>query len=372
MKFVVSSTSLSARLQAVSKVITPKNEMPIRGNILFQVEGKRLTLTASDDNNTVKAELEIESGDGDFAFTVPAPYLLEIMGKFPEIPLTFDVGDLNKIQLTSENGKYQLVGTPADEYPQMKAMNAPSTFTMPPETLFRAISKTVFATAESDLRPIMSGICFSLNGEKLECGTTDSQQLVRYINTGTKGEEATFVLPRKPAGILKDILSKEKDDVKITFDENSACFALSSYTLICRLLEGKYPNLNSVIPNEAPNKLTVDTESFISAINRVAVCSDSATHLIKLDLKPTEMTISAQDYDHLTFATETIACLYEGEPAPLGLKAPLLLRMLSAIDAPEVILAMGGGARAVLISPSENKENEDLLMLLMPMSLGEN
>lgn len=371
MKFVVSSTSLSYKLQAVSRVIVSKNAMPIRENILFEIVGKQLTLTASDEDNTIKAQLEVNSADGDFSFTVPARHLIEIMGKFPEMPLTFDVSDLTKIQLTSENGKYQLVGTSADEYPQMKALSDSASFTMPASTLFRAVSKTVFAAADNELRPIMNGICFLLSPDNLVCAATDSHQLVRFTNTVAKGEEATFVLPKKPAAILKNVLPKEKGDVEVTFDKNSACFTLSSYTIVCRLIEGKYPNFNAVIPKDNPNKLTIDKGSFMSAINRVAVCSNQASHLIKLDIRANEMILSAQDYDFSTFATETIVCQYEGTPMAIGLKAPFLVDILNNIDSSDVSLELSDPSRAVLILPFENAEDEEILMLLMPMTLGD-
>jgi len=371
MKFVVSSTSLSQSLQAISKVIVAKNAMPIRENILFEIEGTQLTLTASDEDNTVKAKLSVNSADGDFAFTVPARHLIEIMGKFPEMPLTFDVSDLSKIQLITENGKYQLVGTSADEYPQLKAMNDAASFTISPDTLLRAVTKTVFAAADNELRPIMNGICFVLSENGLVCAATDSHQLVRFTNTATKGAEATFVLPKKPASILKNVLPKEKEDVTVTFDENSACFTLSSYTIVSRLIEGKYPNFNAVIPKENPNRLTIDKSTLISAINRVAVCSNQASHLIKLDIKANEIVLSAQDYDFSTFATETIACQYEGTPMPIGLKAPFLVDILNNIDSSDVVLELSDPSRAVLILPFDNIEDEEILMLLMPMTLGD-
>ncbi len=371
MKFVVSSTLLSSNLQAVSKVIVAKNAMPIRENILFQIEGNQLLLTASDEDNTVKAKLEVISADGDFAFTVPARHLIEIMGKFPEMPLTFDVSDLNKIQLISETGKFQLVGTSADEYPQMKPLTDTASFSIPSDALYRAVAKTVFATADNELRPIMNGICFVLGSDGLICAATDSHQLVRFTNSAVTGNEATFVLPKKPAAILKNVLPKEKGNVEVTFDKNSACFTLSSYTIVCRLIEGNYPNFNAVIPKNNPNKLSIDKSSFVSAINRVAVCSNQASHLIKLDIKPNEMVLSAQDYDFSTFATETISCQYEGTPMAIGLKAPFLVEILNNIDSSEVVVELSDPSRAVLILPFENAEDEEILMLLMPMTLGD-
>ncbi len=371
MKFIVSSTLLANNLQAVSKVIIGKNAMPIRENILFEIQGKGLTLTASDEDNTIKAKLEVNSADGDFSFTVPSRHLLEIIGKFPEMPLTFDVSDLNKIQLISETGKYQLVGTSADEYPQMKVMVDTASFTIAGSTLLRAVSKTLFATADNELRPIMNGICFVLSADGLVCAATDSHQLVRYTNSEATGEEAIFVLPKKPASLLKNILPKEKGDVIVTFDDNSACFSLSSYTIVCRLIEGKYPNFNAVIPKENSNKLSIDKSAFASAINRVAVCSNQASHLIKLDINADQMTLSAQDYDFSTFATETVVCQFEGTPMAVGLKAPFLLEILNNLDSEEVVIELSDPSRAVLILPSGNLEQEEILMLLMPMTLGD-
>ena len=371
MRFVVSSTSLSHSLQAVSKVIASKNAMPIRENILFEIKGTQLTLTASDEDNTFKAQLEINSADGDFAFTIPARHMIDIMGKFPEMPLTFDVSDLSKIQLTSETGKYQLVGTSAEEYPQMKELDNANTFSIAGDVLLRAISKTVFAAADNELRPIMNGICFVINNDGLVCAATDSHQLVRFTNTSITGQDAQFVLPKKPANILKNVLPKEKADVKITFNSNSACFELEKYTLVSRLIEGKYPNFNAVIPQNNINKLTIDKASFMSAINRVAVCSNQASNLIKLDINTNEMILTAQDYDFSTFATEKINCQFEGTPMAIGLKAPFLLDILGGIDSDDVIIELSDPSRAVLILPFNKLENEEILMLLMPMTLGD-
>ncbi len=371
MRFIVSSTSLSQSLQAVSKVIVAKNAMPIRENILFEIKGTILTLTASDEDNTFKAQLEINSAEGDFAFTVPARHLIDIIGKFPEMPLTFDVSDLSQIQLTTETGKYQLVGTPANEYPQMKELSNASSFNISGDVLLRAVSKTVFAAADNELRPIMNGICFVINSEKLVCAATDSHQLVRFTNTDITGQDAQFVLPKKPANILKNVLPKEKGEVKITFDNNSACFELEKYTLVCRLIEGKYPNFNAVIPQNNINKLVIDKASFMSAINRVAVCSNQASNLIKLDISTNEMILTAQDYDFSTFATEKIVCQFEGTPMAIGLKAPFLLDILGSLDSTEIVIELSDPSRAVLILPFDKNENEEILMLLMPMTLGD-
>lgn len=371
MKFIVSSTLLANSLQAVNKVIVGKNAMPIRENILFEIQGKELLLTASDEDNTIKAKLEVNSAEGDFAFTVPARHLIEIIGKFPEMPLTFDVSDLTKIQLISETGKYQLVGTSADEYPQLKDLKEPASFTMAGDTLLKAVSKTLFATADNELRPIMNGICFVLSEEGLVCAATDSHQLVRYTNSEAKGQDATFVLPKKPANLLKNVLPKEKGEVKVAFDDNSACFTLESYTIYCRLIEGKYPNFNAVIPTQNTNVLSVDRAGFTAAINRVAVCSNQASHLIKLDIRNDQMILSAQDYDFSTFATETIVCQFDGTPMAVGLKAPFLLDILNHLDSDDAVLELSDPSRAVLILPSSNLDNEELLMLLMPMTLGD-
>lgn len=371
MKFIVSSTLLSSGLQLVSRVIVAKNAMPARENILFEIVGKELTLTASDEDNTVKSQLELNSADGDFSFCVPARHLIEIMGKFPEMPLTFDVNDLSEIHLVSENGKYQLVGASSDEYPLLKPLETTASFSMPSDTLFRAISKTVFASADNELRPIMNGVCFVLSEENLVCAATDSHQLVRYTNTSVQGDNAIFVLPKKPANLLKTVLPKERGDVHVAFDENSACFTLSTITIVCRLIEGKYPNFNAVIPQNNPNKLVIDKVNFMSAINRVAVCSNQASHLIKLDIRPNQLILSAQDYDFSTYATEIITCEYGGTPMAIGLKAPFLTDILNNIDSPEIVLELSDPSRAILILPYDNKSEEEILMLLMPMTLGD-
>lgn len=374
MKFNVSSTKLFAQLQAVSRVIAAKNSLQILEDVLFDLRGNDLTLTASDGETTIRTTLEVENAEGEGMVASGAKLLLETLKEFPEQPLTFQIDDQNfGINIVSANGNYSFVGANGNEYPQMPVeADARGEFTMPADVLLDAVNQTIFCTADDELRPVMNGIYFDLQEDRIVLVATDAHRLVRYTNLAIKsGAPASFILPKKPAALLKNVLGKEQDDVKVVFGEKNARFEFGRTLIVCRQIEGRFPNYNAVIPQNNQNRVTVDRLTMINACKRVAVFANTGTSLLKLALGDNKIHISAQDIDFSTSAEETIACSYSGMPMAIGFKAPFLIEILASMPSDEVVLELADPARAGLILPMENKENQDLLMLLMPMLLNE-
>ena len=366
MRFDVSSTALLSRLQSISKVIASKNSLPILDSFLFNLEGNKLTITASDAETRLVTSVDVMNAQGSGLFAVSAKILLDPLKELPEQPLTFDINDDNlEIFIHFQNGKYNFIGQKGDTYPQQKPLNENAiSIMMDAQMLLNGISRSLFATADDELRPVMNGIYFDIH--------TDGHKLVRLRNLSVKSpERASFILPKKPANLLKGLLSKEGEMVSIKFDDNNAYINCVNFEMVCRLIEGRYPNYNSVIPQENPFKVTIDRISFLNALKRVSVFSNPASSLVKLQLKENEMLVSAQDIDFSTSAEEKIVCSFDGTELSIGFKATYLIEILSNINSEEVILELADPSRAGLIVPSENEENEDLLMLLMPMMLND-
>ena len=373
MKFNVSSTKLFAQLQAVSRVIAAKNSLQILECVLFDLEGGVLTLTASDSETTIRTSLTVENAEGSGKVAVVGKMLLETLKEFSEQPLTFQIDEQNfSLNITSANGTYSFVGANGMEYPEMPTEDGENTFTMPSNVLLEAINKTLFCTADDELRPVMNGIYFDLNEEKITMVATDAHRLVRYSNEGVKGAQAvSFILPKKPAQLLRQVLQKEAENVVVTFGQKNAKFVFGTTVIVCRQIEGRFPNYNAVIPQNNTNKVVVDRQTMINACKRVAVFANTGTSLLKLALSENSIKISAQDIDFSTSAEETIACDYAGMPMSIGFKAPFLIEILSNIASQDVVLQLADPARAGLILPAENEDGQDLLVLLMPMLLND-
>ena len=372
MKFIVSSTALLSHLQAISRVINSKNSMAILDNFLFRLEGNTLTMTASDQETTMTTEIEVLEAEGQGLFAVSAKILLEPLKELPDQPLTFEINDENlEIFLSFQNGKYNFIGVNGDEYPQKSPLSADAkTLQMPAQVLLNGINRTLFATGDDELRPIMNGIYIDIHPEDIIFVASDSHKLVRCKNDSIQsGLTSSFILPKKPATLLKNILPKESDDVSITFDDKNAVFTLSNFVLNCRLIEGRYPNYASVIPQNNPNRIIVDRAVFVNVLRRVSVFSDQASNLVKLQLRDNQIQVSAQDIDFSTSAEENVSCNYTGDPMGIGFKSTFLIEILNNISSQEVTIELSDPSRAGLILPVENQPNEDLLMLLMPMML---
>lgn len=373
MKFQVLSSDLLSHLSSISRVLASKSAMPILENFLFNVESDKLTITASDGDTTIVTSVNLDSVEGSGAIIISPKNLLEPLKEMPqqEIQFEFDEGNL-EIFVTYESGKFNFIAPDtAANYPQQKALDADAqTLVIPAQALATGIQSTFFATADDDLRPVMNGIFFDIRDDQFIFVASDSKKLVRLINTAVKpGFTSNFILPKKPASLLKNVIAKDVEDATITFDSKSAHISVGDYTVSCRLIDGRFPRYESVIPNNNVNKVTIERQSLINVLRRVAVFANAATNQVKFDLTENMLTISAQDIDYSVSATERVSCSYAGVPMAIGFRASYLIEILNTIASAEVEILLSDHARAALIVPVESNENEDLLMLIMPMML---
>ena len=374
MRFTVSSTALSSRLAALSRVINSKNSLPILGDFLFEISGNNLCLTASDSENVMKTSMEITEPDGDGRFCVGNHDLLEAVKGFSEQPITFDVNYTENIaKISYQNGMFSLPIENADEYPQAQSINeGANVINISSELLYANINRSIFATAQDELRPVMNGIYFDLTPECLAVVASDGHKLVRNKIFSIKSDQpAAFILPKKPAALLKNILQKDGGDVIIKFDDRNAEINYGEGVIQCRLIEGRYPNYNSVIPQSNPNQLTIDRLGLLSALRRVQPFANDSSNLIRFHVEGGTLQLDAEDYDFSKTATERIACDYNGHAMNIGFKGSSFIEILSNFECQEVIIQLADPSRAGLVLPSEQPENQDVLMLMMPMLINE-
>lgn len=370
MKFIVSSTYLLKQLQVLGGVINNSNTLPILDNFLFEISGSNLTVSASDLETTMSASLEVES-DEDGSIALPARLLLDTLKTFPEQPLTFVVEDNNTVEISSNHGKYALAYADGQEFPKAVELDDPSKTTISGEILATAISKTIFAAGNDDLRPVMSGVFFQFSTEGLTFVATDAHKLVKYTREDVMADQvAEFIMPKKPLNLLKGILAASDEDVTIEYNESNAKFTFENSVLVCRLIDGKYPNYEAVIPKENPNKLTMDRTQFLNSVRRVSIFSNKTTHQIRLKIAGAELNISAEDIDYSNKAEERLTCDYQGDDMQIGFNSRFLTEMLNNLNADNVQLEMSLPNRAGILTPVDGlDEGEKVTMLVMPVML---
>ena len=374
MRFTVSSTALSSKLTALSRVINSKNSLPILADFVFDIQSGVLRLTASDSENVMNTQLDLTDSDGDGRFAIGNHDLLEAVKGFSEQPITFDVNlESNIAKISYQNGLFSLPIESADEFPAAQTVGDVATeIVIPNALLAENINRTLFATAQDELRPVMNGIYFDLMPEALAIVASDGHKLVRNkVLTVHSDQPAAFILPKKPATLLKNLLGKDGGDVVIRFDERFAQINYGDGELICRLIEGRYPNYNSVIPQNNPNLLTVDRLGLLAALRRVQPFANDSSNLIRFHVEGGTLQLDAEDYDFAKTATERMSCSYSGQSMSIGFKGSSFIEILSNFDCQEVIIQLADPSRAGLVLPSEQPENQDVLMLMMPMLLND-
>ncbi len=372
MKFVVSSSALLGLLQTTGKVISSKNTLPILDYFLFDLKDGQLKITASDLETTQVATLAVESVEKEGLIAVPAKLMQDTLKEFSEQPLTIEANESTwEIVVSWKTGKFTIPGISGLSYPNLPELGAgKQTVTLSAESLLTGINKAIFATADDELRPVMNGIFLSIEPEGITYVATDAHKLVKYAAPLTEGATASFILPKKPAQLLRGVLPKEINDIRVEFDDKNALFTLRNHTLVCRLIEGNYPNYNAVIPANNPNKVLVDRVELLNGIKRVAVCANQSTNLIKLDIESGKINLTAQDLDFSVAAQESLTCDYAGESIAIGFKSTFLIEILSNIDTRDVQIELADSTRAGVFRPVYDEQpGTDTLMLLMPMMI---
>ena len=374
MRFTVSSTTLSSRLNTLSKVINSKNSMPILNCFLFEITNGNLTVTASDTENLMRSTIDLDECDGEGSFCVNNTTILSAIKELAEQPVTFDIDpDTLRMSILYLNGVYNIVALSAEEYPRAIEMQGDEQeFTIESEVLANGVSRGLFATANDELRPVMKGIYFDLKPEAAYLAATDGHKLVRTtVPSITFEQETGFVLPKKPAILLKNVLKKDDSTVSVRFNARNAIFTFDEGELVCRLTEGRYPLYKSVIPNNNNNFVRVNRKFLIGTLRRVIPFANGSSQLVRFKIFPGKMEISSEDIDFSTSAKEIVACEYDGNNIVIGFKGSTPSEMLNNLDSEDITFELSDGARAGIVVPSPQAENSQVLMLMMPMLLND-
>ena len=372
MKFTVSSSALLSLLATTGKVISNKSSLPILEYFLMELKDGQLTVTTSDLETTLIGSIAVENIEREGVIAAPGKLMLDSLKEFPEMPLVIDVNDTTwEIQITWASGHLSIPGASAVSYPAVQTLgNERKNITLDVDLLVSGINKTIFATADDELRPVMNGVYFDFSTESLTFVATDAHKLVKYNAENNSDITSSFILPKKPANLLKTLLAKEEEPVNIAFDAKNVTFELKNFKLVCRLIEGNYPNYNAVIPTANPNKVLIDRVEFVNGIKRVAVCSNPSTNLIRMDIADNKVNLTAQDIEFSVSANETISCSYDGQPVTIGFKSTFLVEILSNIDTPTVVVELADSTRAGVFKPVyDDQPSSESLMLLMPMMI---
>ena len=372
MKFTVSSSALQSLLATTGKVISNKSSLPILEYFLMELKDGKLTVTTSDLETTLIGSIVVDNIEREGVIAAPAKLMLDTLKEFPEMPLSIEVVDTTwEIKITWASGHLSIPGASAVSYPAVQTLAAErKSLTLDVDLLVSGINKTIFATADDELRPVMNGVYFDFSPESLTFVATDAHKLVKCQAEHASDITSSFILPKKPANLLRNLLAKEAAPVEVSFDAKNVTFSLENFNLVCRLIEGNYPNYNAVIPAANPNKVLIDRVEFVNGIKRVAVCSNPSTNLIRMDIANNKVNLTAQDIDFSVSANETISCSYDGQPVTIGFKSTFLVEILSNIDTPTVVVELADSTRAGVFKPvSEDNTSAQTLMLLMPMMI---
>ena len=370
MNFIVSSTQLQRQLQTLSGVLNTNNTLPILDHVLFELAPQQLKITATDLETTISARIQVEAtSEGKLA--VPARLLLDTVKTFPEQPLTFSKADNNTLEISSEQGKYALAYANADEYPQAAEVVDASSLSIQGDTLATAINNTIFASGNDDLRPVMSGVFFQLSSSGMTFVATDAHKLVKYERTDVVAPEtAEFIMPKKPLNLLKSVLVGSEEEVTVHYNNSNVQFSFEDNVVICRLIDGKYPNYEAVIPKENPNVMSINRIQLLNTVKRVSIFSNKTTHQIRLRIAGAELHISAEDIDYSNKAEERLTCSFQGDDMQIGFNARFLTEMLSNLSSDEIQLELSLPNRAGIITPVDGlDEGEQVTMLVMPVML---
>ncbi|MFC2107454.1 DNA polymerase III subunit beta [Bacteroidota bacterium] len=374
MKFIVSSSLLLKNLTALSGVLNSSNTLPILDDFLFELRGENLHITASDLETTMTVTVPTSKAEEEGAVTIPAKILLDTLKTLSDIPVGFNINkETLMVEISAGEGKYKLSGHRSDEFPQSPVMEEKAILNLSASILASAFTHTIFAAGNDELRPVMSGVFCELTTDNITFVATDAHKLVRYRRTDAKSESSvSFILPKKPINQLKNLLIDDESEVKLEYNETNASFTFDNVSLICRLIDGKYPNYEAVIPPNNPNVLTIDRLALLNSMKRVSIFANQSTLQVRLKLSGKELVLSAEDLDFANEAKERLTCDYEGEDMEIGFNSKFIKEMLNNLDYEQVRIEMSAPNRAGLILPvGDENESEDILMLVMPVMLNQ-
>jgi DNA polymerase-3 subunit beta len=369
MKFIVSSSALLKQLQQINGVINANTVLPILEDFLFEIDKNKLNLVATDLETVMRVQMEIEAKDSG-RVCIPAKILIDSLKNIPDQPLTFTIDKNFGVEITSDNGKYKVMGENPDNFPKEPAADDTTSFEMPSSALVTGINKTLFAVSSDDLRPAMTGVYFELDKNFAQFVATDAHRLVRYKRTDVKSpKNDTFIVPKKPLNILKSALPDNDDVITISYNSNHLFVTHGNTRMSCRLIDARFPDYKVVIPADNPYKMVVTKSDFQGALRRVSVFSNKSTNQVVLSITGSELQLAAQDIDFSFEGTERMKCQYDGEDLAIAFNARFLIEMLNASDSDEVRMELSTPTKAGIIKPMEVDENEELLMLVMPLML---
>ncbi len=369
MKFIVSSSSLLKHLQQISGVINANTVLPILEDFLFEINNKKLNVVATDLETVMRVQMEVESNENG-RVCIPAKILMDSLKNIPDQPLTFNIDKNFAVEITSDNGKYKVMGENPDNFPKEPVADDTNSFTMSSTALVTAINKTLFAVSSDDLRPAMTGVYFELSANAAQFVATDAHRLVRYRRNDVSCPQTdNFIVPKKPLNLLKNALPDNEDELTINYNNNHLFVIHGSTQLICRLIDGRFPDYKVVVPTDNPYKLVVNKNDFQSALRRVSIFSNKSTNQVVLSISGSELQLAAQDVDFSFEGNERMNCQYDGEDLQIAFNAKFLIEMLNAADTDEIKMELSTSTKAGIIKPTEQEENEDLLMLVMPLML---
>jgi DNA polymerase III subunit beta len=369
MKFIVSSSALLKQLQQISGVINSNTVLPILEDFLFEIEKNKLTVVATDLETVMKVHLDIESKEGG-KVCIPAKILLDSLKNIAEQPLTFSIDKNFGIEITSDNGKYKVMGENPDNFPKEPAADDANSFAMSSSALVSAISKAIFAVSSDDLRPAMTGVFFELDKNGATFVATDAHRLVKYTRTDVScPKKDTFIVPKKPLSLLKNSLPNNEDELTVSYNSNHLFVKHGGTELVCRLIDARFPDYKVVIPIDNPYKMIVNKNDFQNALRRVSVFSNKSTNQVALSITGSELQLAAQDVDFSFEGNERMKCQYDGEDLQIAFNAKFLIEMLNGADTEEIVMELSTSTKAGIIKPSDQADNEELLMLVMPLML---
>jgi DNA polymerase-3 subunit beta len=372
MKFIVNSAYLLKQLSNINGVITTNPVVPILENFLFELDKGSLTVTASDLQTSMITELQVESKEKG-SIAVPARILLDTLKNLPEQPVTFSIDESTySIEIISDNGRYKLSGENATDFPKVPSVSNDFSADISTEVLSRAINNTIFATSNDELRPAMTGVYVSLADKNTTFVATDGHRLVRYRRTDVTSENGnSIIIPRKALNLLKATLPTENADVSVNFNMSNAYFKFGNIRMICRLIDERFPDYDNVIPTANGIKMSIERSDLLGALKRIAIYANKTTHQVRLKITGSELQISAEDLDFSNEANERLSCEHEGEDIEIGFNAKFLIEMLTNMHSDKITLTMSAPNKAGVILPAEKDENEDILMLVMPVMLNQ-